>query len=302
MQKPAKHKPFVERKNAIFFDVDGTLKGVGGTPRELPLALQALKDEGWELGICTSRSPRLLKDFLVSFESGLRSFRLFDSWLVLEDGHVVVQPGRSLDDDPEVLTESNALSEMRIFEACFENAWCAAADEELAGEGWGYLMQLTCPAVKLTPPQWYPIGTVSIWERGPHVTSPDYRGQFERVMQWALEVAEKQRFHSITFNEVGNGTLCANQKDINKATGLLYTGIDLSGVIFVGDGYNDVPVAQLLREAGGIVIAVANAVSELKDIAHYVTKEPSSHGVLEFAQKLRRNRADYSSIPCFRRY
>jgi hydroxymethylpyrimidine pyrophosphatase-like HAD family hydrolase len=287
MQSYMNFQAIAEHKRAIFFDIDGTLKGIDGFPKLLPFVLHALKQSGWELGICTSRSPRHLDNFLVRFESNFEFESLFNSWLILEDGHVIVPPGGSLDTDSIILTQDNALVEMRAFEELFKLEWNAAADDELARKGWGYLKHLNWPAVQLTPHQWRPIGTVNIWELGPNVTSPDYCGEFENVMQWILEVAVRQKFHSLEFSEVGNGTLCIGQVGMNKGTGLTYTGIDMSRVIFIGDGYNDVPVARLLRKTGGVVVAVSNAVPELKELADYVTKEPSSYGVLEFVQKVR---------------
>ena len=60
--------------------------------------------------------------------------------------------------------------------------------------------------------------------------------------------------------------------------------IDLKNTVYVGDGLNDVESAELISDAGGGVIAVANAISEPKQKATCVSKEAASHGVVEMLE------------------
>lgn len=74
-------------------------------------------------------------------------------------------------------------------------------------------------------------------------------------------------------------------------------GLDWAAVAFVGDDLADVPV---LRRAG-LPIAVANAVLEAKDLAHWITSHPGGHGaVREVVERLLRARGEYE--PAVARY
>ncbi len=53
-------------------------------------------------------------------------------------------------------------------------------------------------------------------------------------------------------------------------------GIKPSQVCYVGDEYNDIGCMQFV----GVAIAVANAFSQVKDVAHYVTKNFGGHGAV----------------------
>lgn len=70
-------------------------------------------------------------------------------------------------------------------------------------------------------------------------------------------------------------------------------GIGWDEVAFVGDDLADLPV---LRKAG-LPIAVANAVSEVKAVAAWVTRAPGGHGaVREVVEAILRARGDWEDI------
>ncbi len=69
-------------------------------------------------------------------------------------------------------------------------------------------------------------------------------------------------------------------------------GLAWEAVAFVGDDLADVPV---LRRAG-LPIAVANAIDEVKDLAHWITTRPGGHGaVREVIERLLRARGEYEA-------
>ena len=59
------------------------------------------------------------------------------------------------------------------------------------------------------------------------------------------------------------------------------TGIKLEETIVVGDGYNDFPLLM----AGGLKVAMGNAVDDLKSIADYVTSSVNEDGLAEVIEK-----------------
>ena len=68
-------------------------------------------------------------------------------------------------------------------------------------------------------------------------------------------------------------------------------GVAWNEVAFVGDDLADLPV---LRKVG-LPIAVANAVSEVKEVAAYVTEAPGGHGaVREVVEALLRGRGEWA--------
>lgn len=71
----------------------------------------------------------------------------------------------------------------------------------------------------------------------------------------------------------------------NKAEGILNVakmlGIDISEVMAIGDAQNDIEMLNTV----GVGVAVANAESELKEVADYVCESPNAGGVFEAVKK-----------------
>ncbi|KAF5088991.1 phosphoglycolate phosphatase [Methanobacterium aggregans] len=72
---------------------------------------------------------------------------------------------------------------------------------------------------------------------------------------------------------------------VNKGSSLEFLagkmGIKTGDIMAVGDSENDLDFLK----ASGVKVAVANAVSELKDIADYVTEKPYGDGVAEAVER-----------------
>ena len=65
----------------------------------------------------------------------------------------------------------------------------------------------------------------------------------------------------------------------------------------MGDDLADLAVLQRV----GWAVAVANAVTEVKDVAHWITRNPGGHGaVREVVERLLRARGEYE--PALSRY
>lgn len=267
----------------FMFDVDGTLWDGQHVIPGLASALQQLRRQGHVLGLCTSQSPTELAYFLSKHLQV--SSDLFNAGFVLEDGHVWMPPNGA----PIVLTSQEALEEMMKLKQAFQSQWQPAPMQDLRSDGWGFLSNVAYPPVRLAPDKFQRIGTVSIWEKGPENTHPDYKGEYDVVMRWALDMQLRLGLHRLQFIEVGNGTLRILETGKNKGTGLRQTGHDLSHMIYTGNGMNDVPAAQTVRRAGGEVVAVANAAPAFTAIAHLTVQKRHAWGILELLHSYEQN-------------
>lgn len=275
-------------KNCIFiFDVDGTLIENGSISSELLPSLLDLKKRNNSLGLCSSQSPVEVSKFLVDLLGpDLDPNSVFDAGFILEDGHVWVPPSGHLESDAEVLTSSEALAEMDIFKAAFCALWKPASEPKLRDQHWGFINGGPDLPVQLAPKEFQVLGSVSIWEKGPEITSPAYRGEYDAMMTWARALVKKLGLQYVELGEVGNGTLRVLELGVNKGTTLARVCSSLVRVVYIGNGLNDVPAAKVVREAQGLVMVVANAPTELKELAHYRASWPASSGVVELLKLL----------------
>ena len=135
------------------------------------------------------------------------------------------------------------------------------------------------------------MASISLWEKGPHVSDdPSYvdkYGIIEKAIQKAIISLELK---SLDTYEAGNGTLRIVPRGVNKASAYLYLKsswlIDPSKTVYVCDGTNDIEIAEKLIADGGGVIAVANAVDKLHQIADLTTTLPSGGGFAEAISKI----------------
>ena len=58
-------------------------------------------------------------------------------------------------------------------------------------------------------------------------------------------------------------------------------GIETHEIISIGDSYNDFPLLM----ASGLRVAMGNAFSDLKEIAHYIAPSVQQDGVADVIQK-----------------
>lgn len=74
-------------------------------------------------------------------------------------------------------------------------------------------------------------------------------------------------------------------KNLNKKEALKYLGdllkIELSEMVFFGDGLNDIEVIETV----GMGVAMENALEEIKDKAKYITKSNNEDGIAYFINK-----------------
>lgn len=86
--------------------------------------------------------------------------------------------------------------------------------------------------------------------------------------------------------ELNKGSLMLVPAGVTKGTGLRAAlaalSADASTTVAIGDAEND----QSLLAACGFGVAVADAVPELRALAHHVTRAPGSGGVIEFLDEL----------------
>lgn len=262
----------------IFFDVDGTLDDAHGIPEGLIQTLRRAASNGIELGICTGRCPDDLSRLLSAVDP-YHPPEIFTGWKLLEDSHVIVEPGKPLD-QVTILTSSETQAELRALEQRFLESWTPS---ETLGRGWGFLKELEVPPVKLSP--YHHHGTLSIWEKGPY-ESPEYAS----VMIWAQQVVADLGLDTIELFETGDGSLRVMQKGTNKGTGIKSLAekglVDLSKTVYFGDANNDLVPAYLVLEGGGSVVAVANATKDFKSVATHTTYQRAGHGVIEIVKQL----------------
>lgn len=257
----------------IFFDVDGTLEDKNGVPEELIQTLQKTASNGIEIGICTGRAPGDLAKLLDAIDP-YDPPKIFTGWKLLEDSHVIVEPGKTID-QAITITSPETQAELAALEQRFLENWYAS---EVLGKGWGFLKDVSVPPVKLSP---HPhLGTLSIWEKGPY-ESPEYAN----VMAWTQQAVDDLGLQTLELLEAGDGSLRVFQKGINKGTGLQNLAdkglIDLSKTVYFGDANNDLSAAGVVLDGGGAVVAVANATKGFKSIATHTTFQKAGAGVVE---------------------
>ncbi len=274
---------FLSKKGdvAMLFDVDETLKHPKGehAPHRynpnLPLLLYSLHQLG-KVGIATDQSRGELRSFVKTIPN-INGNSVFTGPFVLEGGHAI---GTSLLKEQEIATSHDALLEIeQIYELVLANYIFNH------GADWGTFPNVATP-VLLPESAIQGVGSKSVWEKGPMIDDPLYNGEYEEVMKWLNDKAQTAGLlvHAALF-ESGNGTLRIIDKNVTKGTGLLKLQekqlLDLSRVIFTGNGLNDVPAAEVIKEFGGLVVAVGNAHDELKNLADIVSVQPISDGVIE---------------------
>lgn len=274
----------------VFFDVDGTIKGAyapeapAGFDPKLPHLLAELNEiPGLSVGVCTSQSPKEVYSYLLRMDSVIDG-QLMRGLSILEDGHILVDGGRHMLTGCTEMISPEAKGQIATLKAELKKLWVPAQESYLAKDGWGFFEGVTTP-VALPEGKYQGAVTMSVWEKGPDIHDPNYRGEYEPVALFVFQLGQGFGANLLEFREAGNGTLRIVQKGLSKEYALATLAaegvVDLKKTVYVGDGLNDVAPAQLIAEAGGGVIAVANAVPQLKQKAVYVCKKPISHGVVE---------------------
>lgn len=271
-----------EHITTLIFDVDGTLTHDGQVSPALLPRLEALRARGLRLAICTARSLAEGVDFITRELGGaVAPDGIFNGGLVLEDGHVWLPPGATSLDDVAVVTRSEARAEMDAFRTAFRAAWRLSDDPAFATRGWGTVAGVDEPLVQEIPAEWATLGSISIWKESREAGWPHYRGEHDAFTDWALATAERLDMRHTLLVETGAATLRVLERGLNKGTALERLGFDLGRAIFIGDSLNDVPVIEVMRAHGGLVMAVANAIEPIRAAATAIASSPASEGVVE---------------------
>lgn len=274
----------------VFFDIDGTIKGSytpeapAGFDPKLPHLLAKLNGvTGISVGACTSQSPKELHSFLLKMDSVIDG-NLMSGLSILEDGHILVRSGSHMLTDYVELISPEAKLQIAALKIELKKLWVSAQESQLAKDGWGFFPGVATP-IALPEGKYQGAVTMSVWEKGPDIHDPSYQGQYEQVAMFVSQLAENLGASLIHCKEAGNGTLRIMEQGKSKESALATFAnqgvIDLKNTVYVGDGLNDVAPAQLVTSHGGGLIAVSNAIPELKTMATYITKKPASHGVVE---------------------
>jgi hydroxymethylpyrimidine pyrophosphatase-like HAD family hydrolase len=86
--------------------------------------------------------------------------------------------------------------------------------------------------------------------------------------------------------EIGDGTLRIAAPGRTKGVALQELHeegvIDLSKTVYFGDGKNDVPAAEVIRQFGGVMVAVDTHCRELVDLASYTLPARGPEGLRRF--------------------
>ena len=276
-------------KPHAWFDIDGTIKHMDKKyPNKFNPAvvgvLLGLKEMAGT-GACTDQSPQELASFLAKMLPD-NGGAIFTGPSILEGGHVQVDKGAKIDQEFQILTSEAAQQEMQTIVDMFLASWIAIADDP---DDWGLLPGVITP-VALAQGKYQGVGSVSIWEKGPDMHSPEYHGDYEQVFEWVKTQAETlQLLKQTELKEVGNGTLRVVQIGIGKAPLLeklhQQGAVDLGASLYCGDGLNDVDPAKTIKKYGGIVVAVSNACPELKAVADVIADGVASDGIVNVFQE-----------------
>lgn len=255
-------------------------------------ALDRLKQAGVGLSVATNQSWQKAWPLLTAMANAARNdlsrevdlTSLFSGPLIFEGGGLVLYPGSQIPvitARPEVLT---GLTRMREW---IESNTIAVDDPDL--EGWRILSGVDPDEgtyVMHNPGGDNGIATAILGLRGPHLSAdPTYADRYEIVRQRLLREMEELGIEGISATEAGNGAIILAQEGLTKGSMLNILAeeghIDLSRVVFSGDGLNDMHAAQIVGKSGGGVVIPANAVDELRSMAHYVASQYCGRGLAE---------------------
>lgn len=276
----------------LLVDLDDTVKESrvtewedGVARRFLPQTLQAfnaISESGVKIGVATEQSASEMLPFLAQIAnlSKKANENLFNGFLVYEGGAIIQTPEG---------TERNLVSsKSRQDLALVKNILRHSIGREIPdNNGWTMLSGVSIEVpVKLPEGDRQGKSTLSLWEKGPHVgTNPEYNEKYEKINEYIQDILRVIGAKYLRAFEAGNGTIRIVPKNVSKhhALGLLHAfgAIDLSKTVFACDGPNDIALAKKVKSRGGGVIAVGNAVPEIKVEADYVATAVAGAGFSE---------------------
>ncbi|EKD64415.1 MAG: hypothetical protein ACD_50C00391G0004 [uncultured bacterium] len=256
---------------------------------ETAAALMAVNRSGVSLGVVTEQSftqlePTLYDVAKIALGEGASIYDLYNGPVIGEGGGVGRRGSGRKQGELVVMTPPQAREDRKKI-----LKWLKInITKGNPNDSWGHLSGVN-PEIGTQvqlPDAAQGIATITLWEKGPHVTKdPSYIVRYNNVQTRVNEALNEFGITSLETYEAGIGSLRIVPKGMNKArtVGLL-AGIgafDRNRMGFACDGPNDVKFARELRAKGGAVIAVGNAVPELHEIADYSAKEHSGRGFAE---------------------
>lgn len=262
----------------LVLDIDGTLVGRNGTiSPEDRQALNQTMEQGIKVSLCTGRAIPSCGGIISKL--GLNGYHMFC------DGAVIYSPARQeelyakpLDKDVvrravEFVRSNGIIIDLYSTREYFveKESWSAVVHRDFFG-------------IPLTMSDFS-----EIWKR-------------ERLIKAGMvatnphEVSKAQHFHNefrdnLNFSWVTSPTypgvdfINMLAPGVSKGSALeqmaFHMGIDMSQVIAIGDGNNDIP----LITTAGLGIAMGNATPEVKAVADYVTQDVEQGGVAAAIKK-----------------
>lgn len=285
-------------QSLLLCDLDGTLiepqpiarsEEITRSIHLAALALRNLRERGVRIGVVTERPARSCASWLATLSHAAGSDDLFDGVIIAEGGGVVRHP--VAEGHPHrwiACTSRKAMDALKRAADYLRNAIIPLPNTD----GWGLLDGLD-PTIG-TLVRW-PAGeevcevSLCLYERGPCVADdPEFATRYAAVAARVDSLLRCAGITDLALTETGNGTLRVGPRNIHKGrTFGLLAGLgvlDPARTVFVGDGLNDLPLALQLQSAGGAVVAVANAVLELKRLADWISPAPASLGVAQMVE------------------
>ncbi|GAA0318213.1 Cof-type HAD-IIB family hydrolase [Oceanobacillus oncorhynchi subsp. oncorhynchi] len=255
----------MNKKKIIFFDIDGTLVTEDKIiPESTKKAIQYLQEKGHYTVIATGRAPNMFQH--IQKELNISSYIAFNGQLVVCDGIEV--HAESLD--------STFIHDITTFAAQHNHAigfgnhkdlTITHADHPLEKDNFLQL-KLDYPAVD---PDYYKQNTVN---------------QLNLFCTEQEEIIYKEKYTDYKFVRWGYFGADVLPADSSKAIGIQkfieYAGAAMENVYAFGDGENDIEMLSSVKNG----VAMGNAVSELKDVASYVTTDCDQDGILYGLQHL----------------
>lgn len=248
---------------------------------ETVIAMLAIHISGVRLGIATEQAFSQIEPFIsdLSFlaTQSKDPYTLFNGLIVGEEGSVIYSKDRG----QVILAPKKAIGDK---EKIVNWLWENVVPSNIVG--WSILKGTdpeTSTYVQLPPKEDVCVATTSLWEKGPHISErPDYIYRYGLIARVVKKAIEELGITSLTTFEAGNGTLRIVPKFVNKAHSLellsTFGVLELGNTVYACDGPNDVKLAEKLKLKGGGVIAVANAVPRLHEIANYSSQLPAGKG------------------------
>ncbi|MDY3092011.1 MAG: HAD family hydrolase [Erysipelotrichaceae bacterium] len=243
---------------AIFFDIDSTtfLHSIHDCPTSTKKAFKKLKDNGFKLAICTSRSMAEMVNLPVVYHEYMDAIVCLAGAQIYINDELVIN--HSLDDEVnDIIRLLDDKSITYRYSAKNQDNFLNVHDKDV--EGIFYHLYTMIPDVKKYENE----------ELVHMIYYPDSKELIEKVKSMC-----HKNYH-LTL-----GRCCEIvPPGINKGTGIAECariwGIEQSEIAAFGDGNNDVEMI----ETASVGIAMGNAAERLKDVADYITDTIDNDGV-----------------------